>query len=57
MLTGEKIYFVPGDMVQHLPNKPTMMVRKETKTSWRKNKNFLFLGIDVWFTKNQLKDI
>lgn len=58
MLEDDKIYFMPGDLVelkQDLPNKPVMLVvRKETtifKNTSDKNKNLI--GIRCrWFTKN-----
>ena len=65
----EKIYFIPGDLVQlrqNLPNKPIMMVvRKETALVKQKSEfsienttKTIFIGIRcMWFTENQeMKD-
>lgn len=55
----DKIYFLPGDLVQlrqDLPNKPTMIVvRKETSLlKSRVNEDNILKGIRCrWFTINQ----
>lgn len=55
----DKIYFLPGDLVQlrqNLPNKPTMIVvKKETSLlKSRVNEDNILKGIRCrWFTINQ----
>lgn len=57
MITNDKIYYLPGDLVtlrQDIPNRPTMLVVKKVKNSIRVGKeikNDFFQGILCrWFT-------
>ncbi len=58
MYNKEKVYFIPGDLVelkQDIPNKPLMMVKKVVKNRLRDetstSKKETLLGVECfWFT-------